>query len=435
MKPFFDVMFDRTGSLILLAAYILVLGQILICLEIIHLRPYVHAAIISFTHFAVGFAILMLLETGHWEVTWDGRMNGSYGPFVQFFLDVPWLVYALLELVSLLMLVFSGVQLRLFVGRHVTTASIKSAIDLLPSGICFADSDGITLSNRRISTIAQDITGEPLTEVHRFLRLLAEHGEEHSGKLMAHAQSGTVWLFDRRLVTVDGRACDQIVASDVTELTRITDELAEKNRRLRDVQVRMSAFRVRETDIFISREIMTARSIVHDHMGNVLLLGRYYLDHPESTDEATLLQTMEAANHFLLGEVESPDDIHDPYDYALKMARSIGITVELEGDIPTAETPRALLGQLIRECATNAYKHAEATEIRVNITEEIGILTCTVRNNGRAPESPIRASGGLLSLTRMAEEAGGTLTIRSKPEFLLTLTIPADAKIRVPSME
>ena len=148
MKPFFDVMFDRTGSLILLAAYILVLGQILICLEIIHLRPYVHAAIISFTHFAVGFAILMLLETGHWEVTWDGRMNGSYGPFVQFFLDVPWIVYALLELVSLLMLVFSGVQLRLFVGRHVTTASIKSAIDLLPSGICFADSDGITLSNR-----------------------------------------------------------------------------------------------------------------------------------------------------------------------------------------------------------------------------------------------------------------------------------------------
>ena len=144
------------------------------------------------------------------------------------------------------------------------------------------------------------------------------------------------------------------IGHSVTELVHGTDDLAAKNKRLRDVAVRMNAFRFRETDMFISREIMTARAIVHNHMGNILLLGKYYLDHPESTDESELLNTMRAANRFLVGEVETPDDITDPYDYAMKMAKSIGVTVNLQGTVPENPSARELLSQVIEQQRADA---------------------------------------------------------------------------------
>ena len=48
----------------------------------------------------------------------------------------------------------------------------------------------------------------------------------------------------------------------------------------------------------------------------------------------------------------------------------------------------------------------------------------TVTNNGRPPKGPVAESGGLLSLRRSAEAAGGQMRIQSLPAFSLTLTFP-----------
>jgi signal transduction histidine kinase len=46
-----------------------------------------------------------------------------------------------------------------------------------------------------------------------------------------------------------------------------------------------------------------------------------------------------------------------------------------------------------------------------------------ITNNGKPPKGEIAESGGLLSLRRSAEEAGGTMTVQSQPEFKLTIQL------------
>ena len=48
----------------------------------------------------------------------------------------------------------------------------------------------------------------------------------------------------------------------------------------------------------------------------------------------------------------------------------------------------------------------------------------TITNNGAPPNGPIAESGGLLSLRRSVEEAGGTMTVQSVPAFSLTIFFP-----------
>ncbi len=57
----------------------------------------------------------------------------------------------------------------------------------------------------------------------------------------------------------------------------------------------------------------------------------------------------------------------------------------------------------------------------MEITGNAGERRITITNNGKPPKSPIAESGGLLSLRRGVEEAGGQMIVQSLPAFSLTL--------------
>ena len=113
-----------------------------------------------------------------------------------------------------------------------------------------------------------------------------------------------------------------------------------------------------------------ARSALHNELGQVLLMGRHYIEHPESTDRAMVALMTRQMNRFLLGESETtrpPEE--DALRQAIRLAESIGVTVALSGEAPQEASLRALLAQAIRECAANTVKHAEGDRIEVALGE------------------------------------------------------------------
>ena len=234
-------------------------------------------------------------------------------------------------------------------------------------------------------------------------------------------------LFAKNEITVDGKAYDQIISSDVTGLYRITAELSDKNDRLRDIQIRMKAYQAQAADMVISQEILNARRIVHDDVGHALLAARYYFEHPESGNEPVLLSMMNQTNTMLLREAEQPDDMeHDRYLDALKMANAIGVTVEQSGKGPKGGSARDILGQTIGECAANTAKHAGGDRLIVTVKEREGGFSFTVTNNGTPPKEPIIETGGLLSLRHVIEKAGGSMTVDCVPSFRLVIWVPTE---------
>ena len=129
-------------------------------------------------------------------------------------------------------------------------------------------------------------------------------------------------------------------------------------------------------------------------------------------------------NRFLLGEAEEPRaEEQDELSEAVRMAKSIGVTVQINGEAPREAQIRGIIAQTITECAANTVKHAEGDALSVELMDNGKSVLLSITNNGRPPKGEIAESGGLLALRRKVEDAGGRMHVESDPVFVLTLQI------------
>lgn len=424
MAAFYDSCTSPAGQVTVFLLALLLLAQFYILLQTIQLGRNKGLWALQALHILCGFVLLCALLSGM-----DPDYPLAQQPrLMQLVYALPWAAIAGLELLSVLLLALSWINNRRVARQLLTPFAIKCTLDTLPLAVCFGDEGGrVAMANLRMSRLCRRLTGYVLTDTQLLWEAAVKAGEDQGGKYLVRMPEGEVLLFSKSSVTVGGRLFDQITAADVTDEYRITEELMAKNKRLRDVQYRMKALGARETALRIPREIMQARRAVHDHMGNVLLTGKNYLDHG-SLDEADLLRLMQFNNRFLLGEAEQPEPPRDLIHEAVELSRRTGITVAISGEVPRESACRALLAQTIEQCAANAVRHAGADRLTVQLSARDARLYAVFRNNGDAPEKPIRETGGLAALRQSVEAAGGSMTVQSEPDFSLTLCLPHPAQ-------
>lgn len=425
MNSIYSVFAKPLGLLLLLLALFLVIGQTAAFLFSLREKKSRKLTLSTALHLLVGFLVFVILLDGYDNVNVVSipRDSVQTGWFV---FSLPWMVYAAYELLSVLLLLC---QLRAY-SRYktgtVTPDAIRQTVDLLPEGICVSQADGsVRLSNLKMDALCRELTGERLSDARKLWTYLEQSGEDQGGKRLIHTPHGEVWLFAKDTLTAQGRDYERTSAVNVTERYRITEELREKNAHLQQIQRRMKEASDLSAEMFVKQEKASARSALHNELGQVLLMGRHYVLHPESTDSAMVALMTRQMNSFVLGESKAPAvDAEDELQRALRTARSIGVSVELKGAAPEGGKLRSLLAAAIRECAANAVKHAEGDRLFAAITRTAAGTVMTVTNNGRPPKGPVAESGGLLSLRRSAEAAGGQMRIQSLPAFSLTLTFP-----------
>ena len=370
-------------------------------------------------HCAVNFALTVLLMMVFYR-TYREEVRAK----IALLDSIPWAAVAAAVFLSAALLVLEFQRYLAFRGREPDPDDIRETVDGLPVGICVADPDGgVRLRNLTMNRLSAALTGRLLDDAASFWQAAEQAGEPQGGQVLVRLRGEECWLFTKRRMTVDGEERDLLTAQDMTGPNRITEELRAKNRQLKDVQARLKAVAVRERELVIAREIVNARRTVHNQMGNVLLIGRYAMEHPESTDQTELLRLLEYNTHFLLGEAEQPDDLPESFERALRNAARIGVTVRTEGEIPPAGQVRDLLAQAVEQCAANAARHAGGDMLTLRVSEECGKLKAEITNNGKPPEGEIRETGGLAALRRMAEDAGAGMNVESEPVFRLTLRI------------
>ena len=299
--------------------------------------------------------------------------------------------------------------------HHVTTDSVKEAMDLLPMGIAFGGPDGtVRFRNLVMNRLSMALTGKLCTDWKAFQA--AAGGKPVSAE-------GRAWQIDVR--TTPGSALTQITATDITEQAGILADLEEKNRKLKDIHLRLEIYNRQAERIVIAQELLTARMAVHDELGGVLLESRHCLSAPSSIDEELLLRALKNANTYLLREYEEDDSAADPLAEVMSLAQAIGVRTELTGIPPAEEKPRRILAAAIRECATNAVKHAEGDRLTVDTRISGAGYTFTLCTNGKPPAAPIREAGGLLSLRTLVENRHGVMRVDADPGFCLTIRLPA----------
>lgn len=357
----------------------------------------------------------------------DSRLTGDTQGL---HLHIPYgglLAVTLLSLVYGAFAVLSETRNRNSIGH----SSIKEAFDNLPTGVCFFnEADLPVLCNLAMQRFSFAVCGKDvqfITDLESFLSddFVPVAKVRKDGKVFI-LDDGSAWQLEKRTFTHEsGESYTQYIAADVTHLQKNRMELTKENEQLRKVQAELKRLSANVVAITREEEILNTKMRVHDEMGKCLVAAQKYLqtDCTESVPDS-LTAAWQRAVSMLKYSNDTPDE--DMLLQIRKTCEYVKLAFVQTGDLPKQERVAYLLTCAVRECVTNAVRYAEATELHAAFTENETEATATVTNNGKIPEREIVEGGGLSTLRRRVERAGGIMTVQSFPEFKLTVTVPKE---------
>lgn len=354
----------------------------------------------------------------------DSRITGAEQGL---HLHVPYVVLMAVTLLSLLLCIrvlLSETKHR----RTISQGSIKEAFDNLPTGVCFFNEAGLpVLCNHAMQHFSFAVCGRDVQFVTDLEDCLCDDfipakGVKKDGKVFALAD-GRAWQLERRSFTHEnGNRYAQYVATDVSQLQEKRMELQRENAQLRRVQEDLQRLSANIVAATREEEILNTKMRVHDEMGRCLVAAQKYLkkDCTESIPDS-LVAVWQKAVAMIKYSNETPED--DMLLQIRKTCEYVKLRYLQTGELPQQENVAYLLTCAVRECVTNAVRYAEATELFVVFSETEAEASVTISNNGKVPEGEIVEGGGLSTLRRRIERAGGVMIVQSHPNFKLTVTV------------
>lgn len=346
----------------------------------------------------------------------------------------------LLILLSALMAVcLSYAMVRLFTWRrnHISQTSVKESIDQLPTGLCFHVEGGLPrLVNRRMNALCRELTGEPLLNAEAFWQALT------SGKLLsedASLQTGDmpivrtgdmrVWSFECTPIDANGERVMQIIASDITREYEMNDRLRSENLRLAEMNRRLRLYGENVQELTREKETLAAKVRIHDELGQALLAARRLSVSPSTPAQRAEVLHLWRQNLKLLQSTKDTFPESKGFSQLIAAAQAVGVRIIFRGAQPPEGASWApLLENAIHECLTNTVRHAHGTELYIDIAQANAQAEIVCTNDGTVPRGPIIEGGGLSSLRRRVEAAGGRMSIQSEPRFALHISIPTESE-------
>jgi len=311
-------------------------------------------------------------------------------------------------------------------SNTLTRSSIKESLDQITTGLCFSQGNGrIILANHRMHALCHTLAGRDLQNAEAFWKILSggevqAEVERLSSGSHPHFRlpDGSVWTFSRQEI----EDVVQLTAADTTQLQQLTEELREQNIQLASMNLRLQQYGENVDELTRSRERLEIKARLHSDLGQALVATRRYLQDEDGVIESPV--DLWKQNFAVLRAQVETKETKDPLEMMQKAAAGAGVRVEISGARPEQPQIDKLFCQAALETLTNAVRHAEATVLRVELTEGEDTCTACYSNNGRLPEGELVEGGGLGSLRRKVENQGGSMTITCAPEFALTITVP-----------
>ncbi len=363
--------------------------------------------------FACSYFILQVCRAGT-----EWRLHGQGEPVAMAALKLPGGLYLaiFLLLTALCVLLYRSVVA--WRTEHVTSASIKESVDGLPAGVCYYLEDGRCIfSNHRMNDICFSLMGCSL---------------QNGAALYAHVCDNpicalpdrTAVSFRHRLLTYGGAPLHELIADDITELYEKNRLLRADNERSRQLSDSMRAYGETISDTVRRQEILQAKANIHDEMNRMILATGKSVQDGTRAERGDILRMWQSQALLLCKEADTHKSSNTVSDLNA-LAAVIGLRLIWQG-VPDSGDPAVLTLFLAaaREAMANAAKHAGASVLTICAEEDEAALSVRFTNDGTPPARPVAESGGLATLRRRLEAAGGRMDIRSQPVFCLAVTIP-----------
>jgi two-component system sensor histidine kinase DesK len=179
--------------------------------------------------------------------------------------------------------------------------------------------------------------------------------------------------------------------------------------------------REHEAELAVARERIRFASELHDIQGHTLHVVKLKVALAEKLVAADPGRAGEELReiHALVGDTIKQTkelayakrrlNLSAELENAKNLFEAAGIRVRADREAEVDTRAGELLGQVLRETTTNILRHAEATRVRITLSEA-GI---TIVNDG-VPDAPLPELRGLATLRDRVADSGGVLTVAQK---------------------
>ena len=375
----------------------------------------------------IALLILLCIAGDAFEKKADGLPINPLLPFPM------WSLWCIAGMVGTLLLGQTAVLIHRK-GRTLSHNSVKRAIDMLPNAICyFTPSGELKLCNLQMHRLFHILAQSDLQHFDELRQALTEC-DKKSGvvRLPDEEQTylfpdGKAWRYSQTELTVpDGTVYTEAIFSDVTELYEKGLRLKEQTEQLKKFSRDLKILSDNVLTLTKETEVLSAKTKLHDQMGAGIIAMRQILQQEQVSQEAAdSLLLFQKAIRTIKNDNEYPQERGELAEF-LRDASTIGVKVEMAGELPKQEEIYRIFVIAMRECLTNGVRHADATALYVTARQDGNNISLRITNNGKPPESVIVPKGGLLNLHRHVTNLGGTMEIQWSPAFTLIIVMPVE---------
>lgn len=379
--------------------------------------------IVNLLMFVIEFNYIVFLYEGYViKISSSSKRISAFGNIIYNTpVLVSWAISIILLIITILCIIYSCHYSK----NHLGKTSIKEGIDKLPTGLCFYYSNGMPiLTNASMNDICSMITGQTLMNGKIFYDI-CYNGAGKEGNVFI--KTGGMPIVKLKNGTIKSFKCNEIedgvyelIAVDVSSQYELGEELKNKNEELKNMNVRLIEYGKHIERMTRDKEILSAKIRIHDELGHLLLFLKKSLQTTTNDKEKELmLSKWQKLTILLASEKEQINTLEQLPLYA----KTLGITLKIDGKIPSCKHLQEVIYTAIMECLTNTYAHAKGDLLLITISESSGNYKITCTNNGVIPIKPIKEGGGLSSLRNMIERIKGTMKIEISPQFVLTILL------------
>lgn len=377
--------------------------------------------------FLVLFALLVLLTDDFDQIS-RGQMPKEWIPVP---MPVLWGIAGIADLLFL----WETDRLYRLRLKSLNRNSVKEAMDQLPGGICYFTMAGsVKLCNLQMHRLFRTLAQKDLQTLRELEEALSGCGPD-TGIICLSAElqnylfpDGKVWHFRKSLVRgAEGTPYTEVIFSDLTEQYERELELKKQTKELKEISRKLRLLSDNVLILTKEKEVLAAKTKLHDQMGAGLTAVRQILMRPNEADTENALNLLRQAVSAVKNDNEYPPE-RDELSKFLQDAQTIGVEIDLSGTLPEQETISSVFLMAMRECLSNGVRHAGASRLWIEMEEDEHSASIHITNDGTPPEGEIVPKGGLHNLYRYVLDRGGRMEIRWKPSFELTITLP-EAKV------
>ena len=227
---------------------------------------------------------------------------------------------------------------------------------------------------------------------------------------------GCAWLFG---ISADG---NEITATDIDEEYKLQSKLEEQNALINKNNEELEWVIDNIEELDREENSQRIRNRFHDILGQNLSVLQAYLN--QDIEDMDRFNEVKFMDKKMFTDLSDTDDAALNLENLVRINKNIGVDVEINGGLPEDNEKAKVLLEIIREAVTNAINHADSTRVMVDIENTADSTQMTITNNGRKPREIISENEGIKGMRRKVRTIDGSLTIKTIPEFAISVNVP-----------